>query len=820
MATSYTSLLGLALPVTGELDGTWGDTVNNSITSLLDTAIAGTTTLSTDADVTLTTTTGASNQARQAILLCSGARTAVRNITAPAQSKIYAVVNNTTGGYGVVIRGVGPTTGVTVANGKTAVVVWNGSDFVEVAPATSTTATNLAGGAAGSVPYQTGSGATTFLSIGTANQVLQVNAGATAPEWVSSTGTGNVVRATSPTIATPTITTSATVPLLIGGTGTTSTLTLRSTSGVGTTGADIIFQVGNNGATEAMRVQNAGRLLITGGTTTGMTKQLNIYTAAEATILLSADSTGETGLAFRDQTASTNWGGFQAFNNSSSNRYIVINNGGERVRIDSGGNVGIGASTLLGNTRLHVAQNADANYATTFTPGTTKAQLVLRDLSDTATYTNPFSALTFVAGSSGAGASYIAGARESAGASFLAFGTGTASTVTERMRIDSSGNLGLGVTAVPYGASNRVVHVDGGANSAEIRLTNNTTGTSAVNGALFQQSGNDLYIWNVENSFVSFGTNNAERVRLDSTGRWLIGQTASRGTVAASLQVSDSRISVTSATNGIIGGLAPASSISNSLTVEADPDNVAASSFIRFTIDSTEWVRIAGTGNIGFGTASPAARLQLDGSLTASAWTTTGIGVVISAATYTDSSTAASGTVASAGIHAIARPTIAASNASVTYTNAATLYIANSPANGTNVTVTNPWSLWIAAGNARFDGAVSLNGSGALGYGTGSGGTVTQATSRTTGVTINKTNGAITLVSAAGSTTFQSFTVTNSTVAATDTIIVNQKSGTDLYRIHVTNVAAGSFQITFATVSGTTTEQPVFNFAVIKAVTA
>ena len=40
MTTAYTSLLGLALPVQGELQGTWGDTVNNSITSLLDTAVA------------------------------------------------------------------------------------------------------------------------------------------------------------------------------------------------------------------------------------------------------------------------------------------------------------------------------------------------------------------------------------------------------------------------------------------------------------------------------------------------------------------------------------------------------------------------------------------------------------------------------------------------------------------------------------------------------------------------------------------------------------------------------------------------------------
>ena len=118
-----------------------------------------------------------------------------------------------------------------------------------------------------------------------------------------------------------------------------------------------------------------------------------------------------------------------------------------------------------------------------------------------------------------------------------------------------------------------------------------------------------------------------------------------------------------------------------------------------------------------------------------------------------------------------------------------------------------------------FTSAV-VNGSGGLGYATGSGGTVTQTTSRTTGVTLNKTNGAIELVSAAGTTSWQTFTVTNSTVAATDAVIVSQKSGTDLNMIHVTAVAAGSFNISFATTGGATTEQPVFNFAVIKAVTA
>jgi hypothetical protein len=100
---------------------------------LLDTAVAGTTSITTDADITLTTTTGASNQARQAIILWNPASgTTTRNITAPAQSKIYTVINASGGTQSIVIRGVGPTTGVTIAKGESATVAWNGSDFVKV----------------------------------------------------------------------------------------------------------------------------------------------------------------------------------------------------------------------------------------------------------------------------------------------------------------------------------------------------------------------------------------------------------------------------------------------------------------------------------------------------------------------------------------------------------------------------------------------------------------------------------------------------------------------------------------------------------------
>jgi hypothetical protein len=130
--TNFSPLLGLALPTTGDLSGTWGTVVNDAITGLLDSAIAGTTTLSADVDVTLSTTNGAANQARNAIILWTATGTVTRNITAPAHSKAYFVINATGGTQSIVIRGAGPTTGVTIPAGARALVAWNGSDFVKV----------------------------------------------------------------------------------------------------------------------------------------------------------------------------------------------------------------------------------------------------------------------------------------------------------------------------------------------------------------------------------------------------------------------------------------------------------------------------------------------------------------------------------------------------------------------------------------------------------------------------------------------------------------------------------------------------------------
>jgi hypothetical protein len=203
MTTQYTTLLGFALPVTGELSGTWGDTVNSSITQLEEDAIAGVATASVaSGNWTLSTTgSGASNEARKAILIPTGSPGVSRNILAPNSSKAYIVVNQSNAA--VVLKGVtGPTTGVTIATGTTALCAWNGSDFVIVSQSLSnaTGTLGIANGGTGqttataafdALAPTTTQGDTMYyngtdvvrLAKGTAGQALVMNSGATAPEW-------------------------------------------------------------------------------------------------------------------------------------------------------------------------------------------------------------------------------------------------------------------------------------------------------------------------------------------------------------------------------------------------------------------------------------------------------------------------------------------------------------------------------------------------------------------------------------------------------------------------------------------------------------
>lgn len=122
-------------------------------------------------------------------------------------------------------------------------------------------------------------------------------------------------------------------------------------------------------------------------------------------------------------------------------------------------------------------------------------------------------------------------------------------------------------------------------------------------------------------------------------------------------------------------------------------------------------------------------------------------------------------------------------------------------------------------------GLTSASASAGIGYATGAGGTVTQTTNRSTGVTLSKVTGQITtdttsLAAGAAAT----FTVTNTAVAATDVVVACIASGetTNQTNVRVTGVAAGSFDITVENNHASTAETGaiVINFAVIKGVTS
>ena len=133
MATQYSTLLKLALPTQGELSGSWGDVVNNNITSMIEEAVAGLKTIDTWStnSATLSTADGTTAEARAAILNLtdttsdlSGAATLI----CPALSKVYIVKNAT--GQAVTVK-TASGSGVAIPNGTTGFVFCDGTNVVE-----------------------------------------------------------------------------------------------------------------------------------------------------------------------------------------------------------------------------------------------------------------------------------------------------------------------------------------------------------------------------------------------------------------------------------------------------------------------------------------------------------------------------------------------------------------------------------------------------------------------------------------------------------------------------------------------------------------
>ena len=235
-----TSLIGLTLPATGTLSGQWGDTVNNAISQIIDVAVAGTQTISTDADITLTLTTGTyastgltGNSSQYAVILWTAGGTATRTITVPAQSKTYVVINKTSSTQSIIVQGV-TGTGVTVAAGDKALIAWDGVNFVRVGASAGGSNTqvqfNNSGNLGGSANL-TWSG-TVLTSTGFAGPI-----------------NGTIGATTANTGAFTSITTTSAIAYNYGGTGQTSAFTqygityASTTSALATTAAGTTGQV-------------------------------------------------------------------------------------------------------------------------------------------------------------------------------------------------------------------------------------------------------------------------------------------------------------------------------------------------------------------------------------------------------------------------------------------------------------------------------------------------------------------------------------------------------------------------------------------------
>lgn len=127
MASTYTTSLQIQKIGNGEQSGVWGTTTNTNW-DLIEQAVAGVQNITmSNADYTLTVVNGASDEARNAVLVVAGTNSAIRKIVIPAVTKVYLVVNSTSGGYAITIGTSGGAV-ATIPSGVSTLVYCDGTN--------------------------------------------------------------------------------------------------------------------------------------------------------------------------------------------------------------------------------------------------------------------------------------------------------------------------------------------------------------------------------------------------------------------------------------------------------------------------------------------------------------------------------------------------------------------------------------------------------------------------------------------------------------------------------------------------------------------
>jgi len=114
----------------GDQAGTWGNTTNTNLGTLLEQSITGVQTIvmADPYDYTLTSLSGVSDEARNNVLVVTGTLTAVRSVIAPLVKKTYLIKNNTSGGFAILIKAASGAS-VSIPNGVTSIVYCDGTNF-------------------------------------------------------------------------------------------------------------------------------------------------------------------------------------------------------------------------------------------------------------------------------------------------------------------------------------------------------------------------------------------------------------------------------------------------------------------------------------------------------------------------------------------------------------------------------------------------------------------------------------------------------------------------------------------------------------------
>jgi hypothetical protein len=277
MASTFSPSLKIELIGDGEQSGIWGQTTNNNLGTLLEQAITGVVNIPmANADYLLSNFNGVSDESRNAVLVVGGTCNATYSVVAPLAEKLYTVVNNTAGGFPILIRA-SSGANVSIPNGATIPVYCNGTGFFSAA-LTATTGNITVNGNA----IVTGNVAT--------NQ--NITAGKTLSGTYSQSGTAVTVTAISHGL----VVGNSILVDITSGTGVDGTYTVATVTGTDTftyTAGTVLTTSGNITVNAIGNLTAYGNSAVTGNSTvTGNVSALNITASSNvsaANVLASGD---------------------------------------------------------------------------------------------------------------------------------------------------------------------------------------------------------------------------------------------------------------------------------------------------------------------------------------------------------------------------------------------------------------------------------------------------------------------------------------------------------------------------------------------------